>query len=257
MPGLAQVRRLEAISFRSFPATSTHFDGTWVIRLTAGHPAKRLNSVNPLDPSDHAEIEKRVELAQHRFDSFGRRLVFRLSPLAPLELDVVLDARGWTRFEESVVMVADLTGLQVAEAMDHLPLQDTGVWVDAFLELSGETKEHKPGLAEVIGSIEPEVGLFVTHGDSGDPIAAVRCVRDNELAGLFDMVTNSSARRKGFGRLILLSAMKWAKHAGATTAWLQVVAENKPAMNLYESLGFLELYRYSYRAAPYPTQVNS
>jgi len=80
MPDLTQVRRLEAVSFRSFPSTSTHYDGTWAIRLTAGHPAKRLNSVNPLDPSDHSYIDARLELAKRRFDSFGRPLVFRFLP---------------------------------------------------------------------------------------------------------------------------------------------------------------------------------
>ena len=46
------VRRFEAAGFRAWPAAAVHYDGTWVMRLTAGHPAKRLNSVNPLDPGD-------------------------------------------------------------------------------------------------------------------------------------------------------------------------------------------------------------
>ena len=49
---LAVVRRYEAAGFRAWPAAAVHYDGTWVVRLTAGHPAKRLNSVNPLDPGD-------------------------------------------------------------------------------------------------------------------------------------------------------------------------------------------------------------
>lgn len=250
MPGLAQVRRMEAVSFRSFPATSTHFDGTWVIRLTAGHPAKRLNSVNPLDPSDHADIERRVELAQHRFDSFGRPLVFRLSPLAPPELDRVLDERGWNRFEESIVMIVDLSKVDIDDALDQLPIKDTGLWVDAVLELSGETVEHKPGLAEVIGAIEPQIGLFMQNNTETECLSAVRCVQDRDLAGLFDMVTNTNHRGKGHGRNILASTLKWAKQAGAKFAWLQVVANNEPAIRLYRSFGFAELYRYSYRAAP-------
>ena len=47
---LGIARRFEAAGFRAWPAASVHYDGTWVIRLTAGHTAKRLNSVNPLDP---------------------------------------------------------------------------------------------------------------------------------------------------------------------------------------------------------------
>ncbi|RWF09009.1 MAG: GNAT family N-acetyltransferase, partial [Mesorhizobium sp.] len=39
---LAIVRRYEAAGFRAWPAAAVHYDGTWVVRLTAGHPAKRL-----------------------------------------------------------------------------------------------------------------------------------------------------------------------------------------------------------------------
>ena len=250
MPGLAQVRRMEAISFRSFPATSTFFDGSWAIRLTAGHPAKRLNSVSPLDPSDHANIDARVEMAQHRFDSFGRRLVFRLSPLAPSELAGVLDGRGWSVFDETIIMIADLETLDFSGAMDQLPLKDVGLWVDAFLELSEDTEENKPGLAEVIAAIEPTTGLFVTRNSNNEPLSALRCVQDNDLVGLFDVVTNVEARHQGHGRAIVSSALKWAIKGGASIGWLQVVADNIAAVKLYESFGFQELYRYNYRAAP-------
>ena len=250
MPGLAQVRRMEAVSFRSFPATSTFFDGSWAIRLTAGHPAKRLNSVSPLDPSDHANIDARVEMAQHRFDSFGRRLVFRLSPLAPTELDDVLDDRGWDYFDETVVMVADLDKFDLGDAMDQLPLQDVGLWVDAFLALSEMDDKNKPGLAEVIGAIKPVSGLFITQNKDNEPVSALRCVQDHDLVGMFDVVTNTKFRGQGYGHASVLSALKWAVKMGAETGWLQVVADNQAALNLYQSLGFRELYRYTYRAAP-------
>ena len=82
----AVIRRLEAVSFRSFPSTTTRYDGTWAIRLTAGHPAKRLNSVTPLDPRDCEDLDRRIELAARRFAGFGRPLIFRLTPLAPPQL---------------------------------------------------------------------------------------------------------------------------------------------------------------------------
>lgn len=249
MPFLAQVRRLEAVSFRSFPATSTHYDGTWAIRLTAGHPAKRLNSVNPLDPSDHAYIDARVELAKHRFKSFGRELVFRQSPLAPRELESLLDERGWQRFDESIVMMLDLSSIDLREEVDQLPMKDAGYWVDSFLNLSGEQCDAKPGLVEVISSIQPMSGLFVKSVEDHQT-AAVRCVHDNDLAGIFDLVTGSRFKRQGHARTLVGSALKWAKGRGAKFAWLQVVAENRAALELYKQLGFTELYRYSYRKAP-------
>lgn len=256
MPGLAQVRRLEAVSFRSFPSTSTHYDGTWAIRLTAGHPAKRLNSVNPLDPSDHAFVDARLELAKHRFESFGRPLVFRQSPLAPPELEEILDGRGWTRFDDSMVMILDLSSLDLSAAVDQVPLQDIGYWVDSFLHLSCDTNELKPGLVEVISAIQPVSALFVRNVEDCH-VAAVRCVHDNDLVGIFDVVTGPDHQRQGHGRMLMASALKWAKKSGATHAWLQVVASNLAAVKLYQEFGFEELYRYAYRKAPDSKQFDS
>lgn len=249
MPDLTQVRRLEAVSFRSFPSTSTHYDGTWAIRLTAGHPAKRLNSVNPLDPSDHSYIDARLELAKRRFDSFGRPLVFRQSPLAPPELETILDDRGWERFDESIVMTLDLSSVSLEDMIDHVPMKDVGYWVDSFLHLSEEEIEKKPGLFEVISSIQPNCGLFVKNAND-QHVAAVRCVHENDLAGIFDLVTGNAFLRQGHAKVLLGSALKWAKQSGAKHAWLQVVAKNIAAKSLYEEFGFQELYRYNYRKAP-------
>ena len=246
---LPQIRRLEAVSFRSFPSTSTHYDGTWAIRLTAGHPAKRLNSVNPLDPSDHAYIDARLELAKRRFESFGRPLVFRQSPLAPPELETILDDRGWERFDESIVMMLDMSEVSMEDVIDHVPMKDIGYWVDSFLQLSEEDMQRKPGLFEVISSIQPKCGLFVKNVGE-EHVAAVRCVHENDLVGLFDLVTGSAFKRKGYAKSLLGSALKWAKTSGAKHAWLQVVAENTAALTLYEEFGFRELYRYTYRKAP-------
>lgn len=246
MANLAQVRRLEAVSFRSFPANSTHYDGTWAIRLTAGHPAKRLNSVNPLDPSDHAYIEARIELARKKFEQFGRPLVFRQSPLVPPELEETLDKMGWERFDESSVMLLNLDNLDPDEfdvpSLEH----DVGKWVDGFIKLSDEESSSKPGLVEVISAIQPKSGMFMKYSD-GREIAALRCVQDNDLAGVFDVVTSKHNLRQGHSKMLVGSALRWAKEQGAKIAWLQVVSDNEAAVRLYESFGFEEFYRYSYR----------
>jgi hypothetical protein len=103
-PSLAIVRQLEAVGFRAWPATSVHYDGTWAIRMTAAHSSKRLNSINPLDPGDTRDIPTRVELAAQRFRAYGRVPCFRLSPLAPVELENYLEGLGWKRQDETIVM---------------------------------------------------------------------------------------------------------------------------------------------------------
>ena len=252
----ARIRLLEAVSFRSFPATTTHYDGTWAIRLTAGHPAKRLNSVNPLDPNDSLDLENRINRARQKFKSFGRPLVFRLTPLAPAGLTEIFHNQGWQVHEESIVMELDLAKADIADAIDQLPLKDPGRWADEYISLSNEETGLKPGLVEVIGATEPETGLFVHYDNEidrnelslGEAAAAsvVRCVWDRSLAGVFDLVTDKDQRHRGNGRNIMKTALLWARRKGAKKAWLQVVAENEAANQLYGSLGFREVYRYRY-----------
>lgn len=238
---------MEAVSFRSFPSTTIHYDGTWAIRLTAGHSAKRLNSVNPLDPGDNRDLENRLELARRRFESFGRPLVFRQTPLVPPELDALLNAQGWETFEESHVMAASLATFDFSNVVDRVPMRDIGRWVDCYLKLSGEPADCKPGMVEVLSSTLPKVGLFVEAAKSGEILASARCVVDADLAGLFEIETNKDYRRRGHASRLVASALKWAVSQGARICWLQVVADNRPAIGLYEKNGFCPIYSYSYR----------
>lgn len=246
---LAAVRRFEAAGFRAWPAAAVHYDGTWVIRLTAGHPAKRLNSVNPLDRGDVADIPDRVARAARRFDSYGRPLTFRVSPLSGPELSDWFDAEGWTRFDESLVMRLPLEQAKLEDAIDQIPLRDIGRFVSAALNVQGADPSLRAGLSEIIGAIQPETGLFaMERGD--EPLATMICVHDSDLVGLFEVATHASRRRQGHGRKLLLSALKWARLRGARQAWLQVEAANEPAVALYRSIGFTEVYHYHYRRPP-------
>lgn len=246
MPRFAVIRQLEAVGFRAWPATSVHFDGTWAIRLTAAHPSKRLNSVNPLDRADTNDLELRVERAIQRFRTFGRPPTFRQTPLSPDALDDYLAGKGWKRFDETLVMTADLMALDLSDAIDQIPLKDTGRFVEAALRVRERDASLKPGLSEVIGSISPATGLFVVE-DDGVPAATAMCVHEGALAGLFEVGTYPPIRRQGHARKIVASAMKWARKQGATTAWLQVEADNEAAVALYRAFGFDEVYRYCYR----------
>ena len=62
--------------------------------------------------------------------------------------------------------------------------------------------------------------------------------------------TSAAVRGQGHGRSLVLSALKWARLRGARQAWLQVEAANQPALALYRSLGFEEVYPYHYRRPP-------
>jgi ribosomal protein S18 acetylase RimI-like enzyme len=249
VPHLADVRRYEAASFRAWPAAAVHYDGTWVVRLTAGHPAKRLNSVNPLDPGDVGNLRERIARAARRFDAYGRALTFRMSPLAGKELSDYLDGEGWDRLSDSLVLGLPIENSTVADAIDRIPLKDMSRFVSAAMKVQGFDHSLRAGLSEVIDAIEPEAGLFALERDH-EVLTTAICVHDGNLAGLFELATDPAVRGQGHAKGLIRSALKWAKSRGAKEAWLQVEADNERAIGLYKAMGFSELYRYHYRRPP-------
>ena len=246
MPELPLVRRLEAVGFRAWPAASVHYDGSWAVRLTASHPSRRLNSVNPLDPADQRNFERRIARMEPRFASYNRPLVFRLSPLAPSPLEAHFDKEGWQRVAETRVLISTLKEMDLDSGIDQLPGKDIGRFVDASISIRADDPERKPGLTEVLEAIRPPNGMFVMEDENG-PVACALCVRDNDMAGLFDIGVRPDCQGMGYGRSIVRTALRWARQQGAKTAWLQVESANKGANALYQQLGFEEVYSYVYR----------
>lgn len=246
---LPVVRRFEAAGFRAWPASSVHYDGTWVIRLTAGHPAKRLNSVNPLDPSDCDNLTERIARASRQFAAYGRPTTFRMSPLGGSFISAYLDQEGWTRFSDSIVMSIDLVSINLERVMSQIPMKDMARFINSAMVVHDFEPWIQPGLSEIVSSIEPESGLFLLE-DGDRPVASAICVHDGDLAGLFEVATASGERGKGHGRRVVLSALKWARLRGARIGWLQVEAANTVAIALYNSLGFRRVYDYHYRQPP-------
>src|SRR5690606_10649066 len=95
-------------------------------------------------------------------------------------------------------------------------------------------------------AIKPDRGLFIL-GQDGNPVSSALCVRDGDLAGLFNVATAGHMRSRGLGRRLILSALKWAFARGARQAYLQVEENNEAAIQLYRALGFSDGYRYVYR----------
>jgi N-acetylglutamate synthase len=58
-------------------------------------------------------------------------------------------------------------------------------------------------------------------------------------------------RRQGLARVIMAALLEWAAELGATTAYLQVLGDNEPALALYEGLGFTTHHRYAYLTRPH------
>lgn len=240
------IRRLEAVSFRAWPASTVGYEGSWQVRLTAAHPSKRINSVVPLDPSDYGNLDVRLTKASKRFEDYGRDLIVRETALmAPQMVDHLVE-NGWKSFGETNVMSIALTDMDLPEDISYLPGHDIGRYIETRLALTGEAASMRAGYAEILSSIKPNFGLFVMEESENQPLASIICVQDNDLAGMLNLAVAKGERRKGFGSEIVTSALRWARISGAKTAWLQVEDDNPAAKALYSKFGFTEAYRYRY-----------
>lgn len=243
---LPQARRLEAVGFRAWPAASVVYDGSWQIRLTGGHPSKRLNCIVPLDPSDHRDLEIRIERARKRFEAYGRPLIVRETPLTSSMLLEHLARNDWKVFETVDVLTVDLGQLELPDTLDYLPGHDIGRFVNASIAVEGGDPALRPALAEILTSIKPPSGFFIKEAPGSGAVAVALCVQDNDLAGIMSFAVAPDRRGEGIGTQILASALRWARISGARKAWLQVMSENAPALSLYRKFGFRKAYEYRY-----------
>ncbi|MFC5992388.1 GNAT family N-acetyltransferase [Limoniibacter endophyticus] len=247
MPDPNIVPRLEAAAARSWPSERDVAVGNWSVRVDGAMSSKRLNSINPLAPCD--EIGFRDDLSQARdiLASKGRPPLFRMTPLAGDFLSDRLDRDGWTRFETSHVLTAELADVASASMGEPVPADE---FAQAWASVRGLAPEKSADVSKVIERIVLQVGLFVLKSDDGQATASAICVRDGDLAGFFEVAVSERYRKRGYALKIMSQGMVWAKEQGANTAWLQVLADNEAALCLYRRLGFDNVYSYHYRKPP-------
>ena len=53
-------------------------------------------------------------------------------------------------------------------------------------------------------------------------------------------------RRQGLARTVMAALLEWGAERGATTAYLQVLGHNAPALALYDGMGFTTHHAYAY-----------
>ncbi len=122
-------------------------------------------------------------------------------------------------------------------------------WVDAVGEMRGSPPGHRAAhLARLEGM--PLALRAVAVREQGRIVATGLTIVEDDCAGLFDIITDEAARRRGHARSIVASLLGTASGLGARHAYLQVKTDNEPARRLYRDFGFEERYQYWYRGRP-------
>jgi ribosomal protein S18 acetylase RimI-like enzyme len=257
MPGVDTVRiarRVEEASLNAWPAlTQLVYDGWW-LRLSRGF-TKRANSVVPLGRGV-LPIAKKLEFCASVYRRAGLDTMFRLASVHPLDdLDARLEADGWTLIDPTLVLACDAAGVPPrgqtpsSNAESRFVELDLDRWLAAYSRLSSLPAEAHPLHRALLNGIAlPRVFGAIEH--DGAIVAVGLGVVEDDLIGLFDVVTEESMRRRGHGLAVVSHLLDRGARLGARTGYLQVVEANDAARALYERLSFIELYLYWYRVAP-------
>ena len=236
-------QKLEECAFNALPAIHTlHYDG-WVIRISP-HGPKRACSVNVLQAST-LPLQQKLAYCRELFARHGAQLVFRLTEHAvDPDLDALLDQAGARRLDESLVMQCVLSQQPISVETFHSLEREQ--WLRKMLALDSASDARKAVHAQLLRNLALPAVFGAIRSDDQD-VAYGLTVIDGDYAGVFDVITANSERRKGHARALTLALLAQAGRGGAKLAYLQVVASNQAARALYESLGFVEQYRYWYR----------
>ncbi|WP_158647900.1 GNAT family N-acetyltransferase [Nocardioides houyundeii] len=121
----------------------------------------------------------------------------------------------------------------------------------------GDALFQVASLARVLRTVgrPPDTGVVLTEeGDratvSVGTHARTRVALDGDWAGLHATWVAPTHRRQGLAVAVIAEALDWAASRGATTAYLQVVEDNYPAVGLYRRLGFTTHHAYRFLAGP-------
>lgn len=248
-------KRIEEAGLNAWPALQQMLYDGWVLRFSKGY-TKRANSVNALYPSA-IDTQEKVACCEAQYTARELRPIFRITPFAPADLDAILETRGYERIDTTLVLHLDLSqdvatisksrepdsSSVFSDQARATPLDD---WLPTYCRLKSSPLEEHQTHREILETI-PSRCHYASLAVSGEAVACALGVLEDELFGLFDVVTALEHRKKGYGTQLISSMLGWARENGARHAYLGVVELNSPARRLYDKLGFQEVYRYWYR----------
>jgi GNAT superfamily N-acetyltransferase len=237
-------RQLEIVADRAWPARESGALGGWRLNASDGW-SRRINACWPLGepglPVDEAIAATEAFYAEH-----GLPACFKLADgaVVPSNLSEHLRARGYYPTHGTLVMVGEVVGGPSDPAVTVSEAPDPAFEAVLAASAAGNTADARERL-DALSRI-PAPARFARLDIGGEVAALGATAIDGDWAGIFGMRTLPDHRRKGLARRILGALLGEARTLGARRVYLQVEADNAPAIALYSGLGFTPAYGYRY-----------
>jgi len=245
---LSEIRRLEALADRAWPAAEVvPYDG-WELRATGPGIGRRVNSVAPLHQG-RLPLEEKVAFVEAFYRQRRSSPTFKLTAASlPAGLEGFLTTAGYRADAPVSVRIR-----QLPIAPPTLPVRLAAHPSQEWRRVNTAAGGHYGAAPRLFLDLVARVRAPLAFGSveyEGETAAAGMAVAHQGYVNLFEISTHPGHRRRGLARQVVAALVGWGEERGAATAYLQVMPANGPALALYQSLGFDEVYRYWYRVAP-------
>lgn len=236
----------------SAPPQQRWLDG-WLVRYLPGK-ARRARCINAVAVG-RLPLENKLDLAADVYRDAGLPMIFRLHRFTqPKGLDDALALLNYAVVDHTRVMVC---ARLPADADRPLPAGtrwarlDGAAFAKAVGALRGSPPEHCLSHAlRLQHSPVPYEGYAILRDGTDEILACGQFAREGAFVGLYDVFTHQSARGHGLASHLCERLLSASTNQGAKVAYLQVEADNQPALAVYRRLGFAEGYQYHYREQP-------
>jgi ribosomal protein S18 acetylase RimI-like enzyme len=161
-------------------------------------------------------------------------------------LDAELGERGWPADQLTHVLVARLDALTPSTSsvpVTVAPSPDDG-WLALYR--GGQGAE---GRARALLTRHDTVAFASVRVD-GRTVAVGRGAVDDGWLGVMAVEVDPGYRRQRLATAAMAALWEWGAAAGAVRGYLQVSADNAPALALYRRLGYWPHHDYHYRSEP-------
>ena len=243
------IKTIEDLSLNAWPSYQMQVYDGWIIRYSHFY-THRTNSVEQIGPSALPLTEK-VEYCEQIYRRWNTPSIFKITPLCQPELEPLLIQRGYHIEHSTDVMVLELDDTYYIEETPSIPLKIqkhiAPAWIEGLFQLKETTNPiHRKIVPSMYAAIPKDV-IALSIRKKGKRIATGLGILDRDYIGIYAIHVAEEYRHRGYADLVVRTLLSEGMKAGASKAYLQVVSDNTPALNLYNKIGFRKLYTYWFR----------